>query len=143
MSRRLSRLKREGRISLEVPQWKRASSHLEGRMSWCFLSCGSKLGVPLELRWVPQRHACKASGTSSLHTSCEGPLGIPLQLLPGPRSSSGVEVRTSGFLSHAIIDLGVPLGFPQGSQASSRVETCTSALLWSWKGNVSLPVRLT
>ena len=112
-------------------------------MSWCFLSCGSKLGVPLELRWVPQRHACKASGTSSLHTSCEGPLGIPLQSLPGPRSSSGVEARASGFLTHDNMDVRVALGFPMGSQASSRGETCMSALLSSWKSSVRLPVVLT
>ena len=27
------KIKREGEISLEMPQWKRASSHVEGRIS--------------------------------------------------------------------------------------------------------------
>ena len=45
----LSRLKREVGISLETLQWKRASTHVDGRISWFFSSCGRKLGVPLEL----------------------------------------------------------------------------------------------
>ena len=36
VSRTLSRLKREGGFTLEMPQWKRASSHDEGRISWFF-----------------------------------------------------------------------------------------------------------
>ena len=45
----LSRLKREAGISLEMLQWKRASSRFEGRISWFFSSCIRKLGVLLEL----------------------------------------------------------------------------------------------
>ena len=115
----LLRLKREGGISLETPQWKRVSSHVEGRISWFSSSCGRKLGVPLELRWGPQGLACVASGKSSLHACCEGSLGIPLQSLLAPRSSSGAEARTSGFLSNVDMDLRDPVGFQQGSQASS------------------------
>ena len=33
-------IKREGVISLETPQRIRASTHLEGRTSWFFSSCG-------------------------------------------------------------------------------------------------------
>ena len=54
MSKTLSRLKREGGISLETLQQKRASSCVEGRISWFFSSCGRKFGVPLELRCGPQ-----------------------------------------------------------------------------------------
>ena len=43
----------EGVISLETPQWKRASSHLQGRTSWIFSSCGKFLssydGEPRDL----------------------------------------------------------------------------------------------
>ena len=92
-----------------MPQWKRASSHTEGRISWFFLSCGRKLGVPLELRRGPQGPARVASGKSSLHASCEGPLKIPLQSVPGLKSSSEAEAGTSGFLSSADMDLGVPI----------------------------------
>ena len=37
--RTLSRLKREVVISLEMSWWKRASSLLEGRISWLYSSC--------------------------------------------------------------------------------------------------------
>ena len=143
MSRTLSRLKREGGISLETLQRKRASSRVEGRISWFFSSCSRKLRLSLELRRGPQVPALVASGKSSLHVSFEGPLGIPLQSLPGPRSSCGFEAVTSGFLSNADMDVRVPLEIPQGSQASSRVATCKSALLSSWKSSVRLPVKLT
>ena len=38
------RLKKEGGISLEMLQQKRASSGIEGRISLFFSSCGRKLG---------------------------------------------------------------------------------------------------
>ena len=124
VSRTLSRLKRESGIFLETPQWKRASSRIEERISWIFLSCSGQLGIPLELRWGHQGPAPVASGKSSLHASCEGSLGIPLQSVLGPRSSSVVAAGTSVFPSSADMDLGVPMEFQQVSQASSRVETC-------------------
>ena len=114
MSRTLSRLKREGVVLLKLLQQKRATSRVEGRISWFFSSCGRKLGVHLELRFRPQGNPHVASEKSSLHVSCEGPLGIPLQSLPGSRSSSAVEARTSGFLSSADLDLGVLLSFHRG-----------------------------
>ena len=122
---------------------KRASSCIEGRISWFFSSCCSKFGIPIELLQGPQGPVHRVSGKPSLQASCEGPLGIPLQLLTGLRFSSGVEARTSGFLSSADTDLGAPLEFPQGSQASSGVDRCKSALLSSWKISVRLPVGLT
>ena len=45
----LSCFKRERGVSLETLLWKRASSHIEGRISWFFWSCSGKLGVPLKL----------------------------------------------------------------------------------------------
>ena len=96
MSRNLLRLKKEGGVSLETPQRKRASSYIEGRISWFFCSCGKKLGVPLELQWVPQGPTRVASGKSSLHASCKGSLRIPLQSVPDPRSSSGAEEQPQG-----------------------------------------------
>ena len=143
MSRTLSKLKREGGISLEMPQWKRVSSHVDGRISWFFSSCGRKHGVDLELQWGTQGPDRGASGRSSLQASRKGPLGIPLHSRPGQRSSSIAEAGTSGFLSRTDMDLGVPLGRLQGSQASSCVEPCKSALLSSQKISVRLPVRLT
>ena len=139
----LSRLKREGRIFLETPNWKRAPSLVEGRIFGFFSSCGIKLVVPLELQWASQGPARGASGNSSLHPSCEWLHRIPLQSLPRLRSSSGFEAGTSGFLSSADMELVVPLDFLQCSKASSRVEICMSALLSSCKRSVRLPVGLT
>ena len=94
-----------------TPQWERASSHIEGRISWFFSSCTRKLGVPLRLLLGLQGPARVASGRSSLQASFEGPLGIPLESVPGPRSSSEAEATTSGFLSSDDMDLGVPIMF--------------------------------
>ena len=143
MSRTLSRLRREGAISLETPHWKRASSRFEGRISWFFSSCSRKLGVPLELQWGPHGPARVASGKSSLHVRCVGPLRITLQSVLSPSSSSGAEARTSGFHSSADMDFGVPMEFQKGSQASSLVETCKSAFLSSSNSSVWLPIELT
>ena len=101
----------EGGISLKMLQGKRASSQVEGRISWFFSSCGRKLAVPLELRWGPQRPTSVASRKSILHASCERPLEICLQSAQGPVSSSRVEPGNSGFLSSANMDLGVPMEF--------------------------------
>ena len=116
VSRTLNSLKREGGISLKMPQWKRASSHVERGISCFFLSCGRKLGVPLELQRGSRGPPRVAPGKSSLHASCEVPLGIPLQSLLGSPSSSGVEVR------------------PQGS---SQGLTWISGFLWSFHSGVS------
>ena len=50
MSSTLSSSKRERLLSLETLQRKRASSRVQGRISWVAWSCGRKLRVPLELR---------------------------------------------------------------------------------------------
>ena len=49
MSSSLSSSKREGGISWESLQRKRASSRMEGKISWFLWRCGGKLRVPLEL----------------------------------------------------------------------------------------------
>ena len=135
------RLKREVGISLETLQWKRTSSRIEGRISLFFSSCGSKRGVPLDLRRGPQGLASFASAKSILHASCEEPLRISLQSLLGLRSSSGAEATSSGFLSSDDMDLGVRMDLPQGTQASSHVEICKSVFLSSCNSRVRLPVN--
>ena len=50
MSSTLLSFKREGALSLEMLQHKRASSSMQGRISWFAWICGEKLTVPLELR---------------------------------------------------------------------------------------------
>ena len=55
-------------ISLETPQWKWASSRLEGRPPGF-----SRVAVgALDLRRRPQGPALVASGKASPHTSCSG-----------------------------------------------------------------------
>ena len=108
---------------------KRASSRIEGRISWFFSSCGRKLGVPLQSRWGPQGPTRVASEKSILHAYCEGPLWIRLQSVPWLRSSYRVEASPSGLLSSTDLDLSVPTEFQLESQASSPVETCKSAFL--------------
>ena len=146
MSKTLLMFKGDGGIFLEMLQRKRASSCIEGRISWFFSSCNTKICVPLELQREPQGPqgpARAASGKFSLHVNCEGPLQIPLQSVPGPMSSSGAEARTSVFISTADLDLSIPMAFQQGSQASSRMETCKFAFLPSCNSSVRLPVELT
>ena len=53
-------LKKECGISLEMLLWKKASSRIEGRISWFFLSPGRKLGVLLEFLQGPQDPTCVA-----------------------------------------------------------------------------------
>ena len=62
-------IKREGGISLKMLHWKRASSSVEWRISWCFSSFFRKRGVPLEIRRGPHGLARVATGKSSLHAS--------------------------------------------------------------------------
>ena len=104
-------LKREGGISLETPQWKRAYSHIEGRISWFFLSCGRKLGVPLELL-----------------RDLRDPLMLP--------QKSPVSIRVArcllGFLSSRCQVLGPHLRLRLEPQASSPVLTWISGILWSF-----------
>ena len=63
------RLKREGGISLEMPQRKRASSHLEERIPWVFLGCGINIKVILDLQWGHQGPVC--GGLREVQSPCK------------------------------------------------------------------------
>ena len=78
VSRNLLKIKRESEISLEMPQWKRASSRVEWTISCFFSSFDSKFGIHLELRRGPHGPSRRATGKSSVYASCDVPLGIPL-----------------------------------------------------------------
>ena len=105
------RLKMEGGISLKMLQGKRASSQVEGRISWFFSSCGRKLGVPLEL---PQRP--------------RDPLVLPQE----SKVSMRVARCLSGFLSSRYRGLGPHLDLRLEPQGSSPVLTWISGFLWSF-----------
>ena len=61
MSSTISSFKRERGITLEMLQWDRASSHVEGRIPWFSSRIGRKFEVPLGLRRGPQDPASIAS----------------------------------------------------------------------------------
>ena len=109
------RLKREGGISLETLQRKRASSRVEGRISWFISSCSRKLGVPLELRQGPQ-------GPS--HVASESPVSM--------RLARGL----SGFLSSRCLVLSPHLELRPQPQGSSKLLTWISRFLWSFHRGV-------
>ena len=126
-------------ISLETLQWKRASSLLEGRITWFFSSCGRSLSSydwdlrdPLVLPQESPVTMRVARGLSGFLSSQCCDLGPHLELRTEPH-----------FLTSADMDLGVSLKFPQESQASYRVETCMSTFLPSSTSSVRLLGKLT
>ena len=149
----LSRLKREGGISLEMLTQKTAISRVEGRISWFFSSCGRKRGIPLKLSRGPQGPARVASRKASLHASCEGPLGIPLHLVPGPitrlesrpepQVSSRVLNWISGFLWSFNWGVRPGLFWRHANLLSSRGVTVVSGLLSSGHRVMCLSLEVT
>ena len=106
MSRTLSRLKREGEISLKTPQQKRASSRDEGRISLFFSSCGRKLEVPLEIRQGALDLLMLPQESAESMRVVRGLSGFVSSQMSVPRSSSGAKAENSAFLSRADMDLG-------------------------------------
>ena len=140
MSCTLSRFKRQCGIPLETLLWNRASSLVEGRISWFFLSCGRNIGIPLELRRGPQGPLLLPQ-RSQVSSSCKGQVGIPLESLPANRALSRVQLVDSVFLTRVDRDLRLPTKLKLGSQASSGVEACNSAFLSSCQRGVRPPVK--
>ena len=130
-----------GKISLKTPQQKRASSHIEGRISWFLVSCSRKHGVPLELGQGLQGPSHVASGKSSLLASCKGLLGIPLhrcrvqgphlELRPQPQGSSPLLTWISGFLWSFYRGVKPRLEWRHASLLSSPAVTVVSGFLSS------------
>ena len=83
MSSTLSSSKRKRGLSLETLQHKRASSRVQGRISWVVWNCGGKLRVPLE--WCVD-------------------LGDPLVSPQGSQIPFGVARGTLGYLGHCCRD---------------------------------------
>ena len=90
---------------------------IEGRITWYFLSCGGKLGVPLELRRVLRDCSCCLREVRSLF-ELRGAGRDSSRVGAGARASCQVEAGNSGFLSSSDMDLGVPMEIPLGSQTS-------------------------
>ena len=107
VSSTLSRLKREGGISLEILQQKGASSLVEGTIC-VFQHCGRQLEVPLELRWGTQGPLVLSQLSQVsvrvgrglwefLFSRCRG-IGPHLELRLEPQGSSPVLPWISGSL---------------------------------------------
>ena len=122
-------------------QWKRASSGIEGRISWFFSSCTRKLEVPLELRCGPQGPDCVASvkpvsirvvrGLSEFLSNRCWVLCPHLELRPEPLVSSPVLTRISGFLWSFHRGVRPRLVWRHSSTLSTRAVTIVSGFLSS------------
>ena len=129
-------------LSLERLKRIRASSSMQGRISWFAWSCGGKLSIPLELRvtWGTRSFLLrKVRSPLALRGSPRDSSNIAAGMNP---ASSRVEAGTSGFLSISDIDLGVSAELEQGSQASSCVEARNSGCLSSCSWGVRPVVEL-
>ena len=120
MSRTLSRLKKQGPISLETPQSKGALSRMEGESpGFSRVSAGnlrfllSYNGDMRDLLVLPQES--QASMRVERAKRSYSTLEIPLQSVQGTRSSSPVKAGSSVFASSADMELRVPMEFQQGS----------------------------
>ena len=96
-------------------QENRNSSHDEGVVAWCFLSCNGNLGYILELRWGWPFKTPVCSGTSGLFISWEGHLRILLEDYQGNRDASRHEAGDPGSLSSCHRNIGIPINFQEGS----------------------------
>ena len=122
-------------ISIETPQGKWASSRLEGRTSWIFLSCGRCSRLKTGTSGTRSGGLSKASP----HASCSG----------ASRDSSPVDAGALYLVWSRCRNLRKPLQCLQGpwgtsgvspvSQSSSLVDACTCNFLPSCSSSVTLP----
>ena len=91
-------------ISLETPQWKRASSRLQGRTSWILPSCGRCSRLTTGTSWTRSgnlrkgQSPCELLEVLSLFLSrrCQG-LRPCVELVPEPEDSSAVLTCNLGY----------------------------------------------
>ena len=122
-------------ISLETPQQKWASSRLEGRTSWNFLSCGRCS------RLTSGTSGTRSGGLRKGQSRCEllgGLSGFFSRRCRGLRSCVKwvPELEDS---SPVLTWILVYSGESPGESASSRVGACTCAFLPSCSSSVALP----
>ena len=106
-------------------KWTRASSHVEGRVSWFFSSCGRKHGVPLKLRWGSKTKQNKRWGSHN-----------PLVLLQESQATIRDVKGLSEFLSSRCSGIGLHLELRPEPQSSSPVQTWITGFLWSFNMRV-------
>ena len=123
-------------ISLETPQWKRASSRLQGRTSWIFSSCVRCSRVTTETSGTRSgdlrkgQSPCEVLGGLSgfLSGRCRG-LRPCVESGPEPEDSSPVLTWILAYF----------WSLPSLRQSSARVGSCTCAFLPSGSSSVTLP----
>ena len=119
-----------GVISLETPQWKSASSRLEGRPSWIFWSCGrcSRLTTGTSGTrsggFKKGQSPCELLGALSefLSRRCR-PLRSCVESVPEPEHSSPMLTWFSGFFWSLPSGVSPRLDWGPARALSSRVET--------------------
>ena len=125
-------------ISLETPQWKRASSRLQGRTSWICSSCVRCSRVTTETSGTRSgdlrkgQSPCEVLGGLSgfLSRLCRG-LRLCGESGPEPEDSSPVLTWILAYF----------WSLPSLRQSSARVGACTCAFLPSYSSGVTLPFR--
>ena len=123
-------------ISLETPQRKWASSRLEGRTSWIFLSCARCSRLTTGTSGTRSGGLRKGQSTCELHGGLSGFLSRRCRGLR-PIVKSVKEPEDSSPVLTWI--LGYFCSLTQGSQSSSREGECTCAFLPSCSSSVALP----
>ena len=159
VSRTLSRLKREGGISLETLQRKRASSRVEGRISWFFSSCSRKLGFlssydgelsdPLTLTqgspvfWELRGASCDSSPVAARAEVLIWSWGwnhkFPLQCWHGSWRSSEVSTGKSALISCGAMKARSPLQLEKQCQTTCQVDIWISGILRDATGLSHMP----
>ena len=131
-------------ISLETPQWKWASSRLEGRTSWIFSSCGrcSRLttgtsGIPYGGLRKGQFPCELLGGLSGFHFRRYWGLRPSVDSVPEPEALSPVQTWILGYvwsLPRAVgphVELGHGCALSSRAVAAvSRFPSCGSRDLW-------------
>ena len=134
MSSTLSNCMSEHVLSLVTLQHKRASSSVQGRISWVAWNCGRSLGFLLSCVSTWGTRSCLLrEGSSPL--ALRGAPWDSLRTAAGlNRASSGVETETSQLLSISDMYLRVSADLEQGRKSSPCVEArkfaCLSSCSW-------------
>ena len=128
-------------ISLETPQWKRASSRLEGRTSWIFSSCGRCSRI---MKWTS---GIRSGGLRKGQSPCELLEGLSLfhsrrcqGLRPCVEESEDSSPRLTCMLGYF---WSLPRGVsPVGACTCAFLPCCSSSVTrpFAWiKGSVAFP----
>ena len=105
------------------------------------LSCGRRLGVPLQVPPGAQGASLVASGKSSLYLSCEGRCGSTLESRQGNQDSICMEGGISRCFSSCAGSVGY-LALPRGPEGASHVVSGKSGILSSCEGPLGIPLEL-